>query len=459
MNKNSWLIHNISRSPFPDSAYQQIGFLKLGSTLEETTDNELTLPESFSNFSKLCILAEEAILRIACGKPVPENILKHINRIKPFGEDYPSAGELISSSSSAAVFPLINANDRTVETAHIWLIKDIPLSFPDQKHLLEGISRFHISDNVKIYISSSKPNSSIGGESWQLAFKMAELGLSDIELKKRIAKNWIFTGKVEAGNNRICSVVINGKLKLETDRSWLIPKASHYTNHERVKVKTAGTLREAYNWVKEEGIHPVGYTEWPENIYELHSFVSRAVTPVIASAVLSGAKRIVLWHSNNAEESEKPAGYICAMLRTLLPDCEIAEPKLISSSDLFEAEKALEEYFNKTQTTENIIFNITQGNRLMSLAPHYLARKNPRIWLVYRDRDSAKNLDYTAINYKHDGDSPTTMLLEAPSIPGGVNWNCLSDKASVCGFDWHKTMLMFLNSQRRITSWQEWLKF
>ena len=457
MNNHSWLIHNISRDCFPDSYYRQNGFLKLGSTLEEATNNELTLPGSFSNHGRLYILAEEAMLRVACGKPVPEDILKHIDKIKPFGEDCPSAGELINYNSATAVFPLINENDETVETAHIWLFENVPTSSPpDQKHLLEGIHHFDIPDSIKIYISSSKENSSIRGESWQLAFKMAELGLSDNDSKARIAKDWIFTGKVR--DNQIHAVVIDDKLKLQTDRSWLIPKTSHYTNIENVKVKTAGTLREASNWVKEVGIHQSKITTWPENVFELHSFVSKAITPVIASAVLSGAKRIVLWHSCNFDESEKPAGYICTMLRALLPDCEVAEPKLISSRDLYEAEKTLEEHLEKSQTTNNVIFNITQGNRLMSLAPHYLARINPRIWLVYRDRDSSENLNYTAINYKHDGDSPTTMLLDASSIPSGVDWNCLSDKASVNDFDWYKTMLKFLNSRKTFSSWQEWLK-
>jgi hypothetical protein len=453
MNKGSWIIHNLCGNCLTDYDYRCCAFLRLGATLEEKPDSNLCLPEGSLEADRLCVVAEEVLLRKVCQEPIPDAVLYYLKDIRPFGSDFPSLDKLIQSNASVAVFPLLDTNGGKPGVAHIWLFEaDLLSGCPDHSDYLQGINVSNSAEDLKVFVSSSNTKSTICGESWQLAFAMARKGLYDLDLRKKIAQNWIFTGKVRG--DHISEIEIGNKMDLHTERTWLIPRENSDGAPFGKKIRTAGNIDEAYAWVTGQGIHRSGIVEWPKAVFELHSFVSRGVRPVIAAAVLSQAERIVLWHSDNEDESLEPAWCTYKMLKELLPEKEVLEPKLISSKDLYEAEKTLGKYLSSRDTIGKVVFNITQGNRLMSLAPHYLARMDSNIWLVYRDYDCMENLQYVGIHYKQDGDSPTTMFLDKSDLPLNVCWDLLYGKAVQDLSGWYAQLLAFLNSKTPMSSWE-----
>jgi hypothetical protein len=84
---------------------------------------------------------------------------------------------------------------------------------------------------------------------------------------------------------------------------------------------------------------------------------------------------------------------------------------------------------------ELVVFNITQGNRLMSFAAQGVAQRDPNVWLIYRDID-ADHFEFTMINYDHSS-SPHTHILDGSNRTAGMprikNWKRLFTKPTSPG--------------------------
>jgi len=457
MNSQSWLINSLNHPSIPESTALQLGFLKTGSTIGNPTDPELLMPEMESSHL-LDLLAEEVLLRISLDIPTPESVLKGVLDHRLFGDDFPPLCDFLGCKAALAVFPLGTLDESLPTVGHIWVFQaSAERTYPDHREKLDGHSNVvDVLENRMVYVTMPDSSQSINGESWQLAFMMAVKALYNSSRMRECALNWLFTGRVRG--ERILEVGLFNKTELQTDRNLLIPRANYEVGVFSKKVKTVTSIDEALAWVSNTGIRSLGKSDWPDEVVELHSFTSAAISPVIAAAILSQPQRIVLWHSGNEEVSEKPAWAIFSMLRELLIDTDIKEPQLISSSNLSDVEKTLRNHFEGEDLSGRIVFNITQGNRLMALGPHFLARSDPAIWLVYRDNDLTDSLEYAAIHYKEGSSSPSTLLLARKDKPLNMRWEKVLPEG-MHEDSWKDALLLLLSPKARLVyscgQWKE----
>lgn len=459
MNRDSLIIHNISSDDMPLSAAMVSGFLNFGSSLSDQLDPELDMPECiYSDLIRL--LAEEVLLSRVLKIDVPARVYEGVSNLRIFGDDYPTVEQLSNLKGSVAVFPVGSIDNRPPAVGHIWVFQnENGIADKDHRNQLMGSRNIIPAEtSLAVYFSSSDKNSTIEYESWQLAFEMARKGIDNLYFKKECALNWIFTGKVRDSKVAQIGIARKNELELNTERTFVIPRSNHKSGLFQKDVKSVSTLNEAFAWVSREGIRRIGTVKWPERVYELHSFTSKTISPVITAAILCQPQKVVLWHSGNETESEKPAWNVYRILSELLIDTVIEEPKLISSTSLDEVEQTLSTYFSNSSENGTIIFNITQGNRLMALGPHYLARRNPDIWLIYRDIDLEDNLGYVGINYEKSSTSPSTMILNSSRRPEKVRWDRIVPEFMDDEHSWRNALLCLLSRKssgvRNCSDWR-----
>jgi hypothetical protein len=249
-----------------------------------------------------------------------------------------------------------------------------------------------------------------------------------------LATDWLLTGWVN-GKGEVREVVVGNKVNVRTSRQWLFPEENRkdligYADRlDRVRFADSETA--AWARVTGRGVFHAGEIAGPERVGVLHSFVSLAREPVIAAALLSGARKVVLWHSDE-QRSRESAQEVREVLESLSRHQSLSmrlsgwvSSRRISSSDLAEARKTLDKGLEDDLASgETVLFNVTQGNRLMGFAPLTLAQLHPRLWLVYRDID-APAFQFTVIRY--ESLQPVTQVTPAvaPAVPWSVHWEVL----------------------------------
>jgi hypothetical protein len=333
---------------------------------------------------------------------------------------------------AVSMFPL--ASDESSEAAHLWLFLDEEgvLTDGDDRNLFtEGNSEITNHSGVKTYVSTTESTRSkgISGRSWQLAFHVTLMAMKehDAIVRDNLARKWMITGRVS--NTQVERVDIGAKTHLGTSRMWLVPN-DNSQDLIKHRCRPVPSIEAAWSQILGYGVKEIGRSPWPDDPVVLHTFISAALGPVVASVLLSRVKKVVIWHTDNESISRKPAEAVRnILLKNIKPEVEVQPLREISSRSLKEAEQQLREALQEDLSTgKPVIFNITQGNRLMALAPHSLARERGNLWLVYRDMD-AQDLDFTAIRYDSGGQAET-MTLDGDPSSARVNWGYLLRKPS-----------------------------
>lgn len=392
-------------------------------------------PEPGSRWRDL--VAAELLLAGWLQRTVEERLVDRFGEGRPFGAAGPPLREVFGLPGACAVIPLADYDlHAEPPAAVIWVVKD------DGDRLGPGDLRLsgRIPAGWKTWALTGRDEDDIPieGESWTLAAALARLASASnpeaVEARRALARDWIITGACNM-NGEVSRVLINNKVNLRTDRQWLFPEENRrdLIGYEgRLKrVQLAATETAAWSRITGRGVVHGGEVVWPERVDVLHSFVSQAREPVVASALLSGAKRVILWHSE--DQRSRDAARDVEMILNEVGRCQPATQRLsgwvssrsISSSDLAEVRRTLDRELEKDLAPGvPVLFNVTNGNRLMSYAPLTLSQIHPHLWLVYRDID-APPLQFNVIRY--EGLQPVTQVTPsvAPSSPWVVNWEVL----------------------------------
>ena len=86
------------------------------------------------------------------------------------------------------------------------------------------------------------------------------------------------------------------------------------------------------------------------------------------------------------------------MIKKVNPRSKFTKKEL-NSANIIDSEVTLRNYFDK-KSSDNILFNVTSGNRLMSFAVQSLAMLYPNVDLIYRDVTNKKENEFTILNYR-----------------------------------------------------------
>jgi len=322
--------------------------------------------------------------------------------------------ELAGIDAAAAVFPLQHPEKPHV--GHLWVFRDSN-SRITRDHRSEGFfgkegsTLLESFPGIKVFVLQTG-NGPFIGRSWQLAFHLAVRALDDRDLKKKLVSGWMVTGEVE--KDRIHRVGIGNKTEIATKRNWLFSRDNDGSWPQNWiplgQVRIAETIDEAIDVILDRGTIREGPVSWPDCVETVYSFSSEAETPIAAFGILSGARKVVLFCSKDQRRSVKPAMNIKRFLEdNTSMIVEIPEER-ISSTDVYLAEKFLIEKMklHNGEREKHMLFNITNGNKIMHIALANIANRYPGITQVYREIDSGDL--YTAI-YK-EGRLPITRTFE-----------------------------------------------
>ena len=320
-------------------------------------------------------VAEEILFSTLLDHTVPEAILCHFSETLLSTSPKIHLKDCLGKRAAMAVFPLAS-EDGKPSVAHAWWVEEVEAFF----------------------ISATSWHGHSSGLASELAKKVAKAeGTSIINV---LATQWIITGKVE--KNQILSIVLENKLELRLqNRKWLIPRENlkniTLDQRNRLIIRTADSTVTAWNHITGKGSKQGKTRPWPEELAELHVLVGGNIKAQLASIFLTPKlKKVVLWHSEDKKHSEEPARQIREVCAKYRPELKI-ELNEIPAGDLIQAEEKLREKLRATK--EEILFNVTSGNRLMSYAVQTMASLYPHIKLIYREQGEKKPHLFTLLNY------------------------------------------------------------
>lgn len=376
-------------------------------------------------------VAEELLLCSVLGLTVPDAITRRFATVRPLDSCELPLHNLIGRRAAVAMLPLAT-DTGAPECAHLWLIESPHNSAaaPTQWRRLPTTLELRGSRFSVHTVLSRLDASPIDGTSYQLALQLLKRALTHghTGALHSLALDWIISGHIH--NQLVTKIELGNKLDLPVQRRWLLPKENKGSIRSQTSfapprgVQFATTVDSAWNIVTGAGVVDEGAKLWPHDVVTLHSFVSSAAAPLLSCAMLTQPREIVLWHSGGTWRAW--AQQLGTALRHFLPATRVSLAT-ISSSNLAEAERTLKHALPPTSPADPVIlFNITQGNRLMSFAALEAAKHNANLWLVYRDPD-APPFTFTMIRYEHD-QTPHTYTIDgranASACPG-INWDKL----------------------------------
>ena len=431
MRDRVWLLDAVCLNNLNENAFQRNSLLHLGELYRQKDltnwaflDSRLEMLEDCHREFWLDSVAEEFLLASVTERVERDQIWPPISDRTVMQSCPCRLHELLKLPKAVSLFPL--SSDQSAELMHMWILRQEPGStWHDHRSMLEQGSEV-IGNDICVFLrgTSQRLEKPIDGRSWQLAYHLAlrALNSGDADITERLATKWIATGRVE--NGIVYRVSMENKVSLAgRGRRLLYPSESRNpTDVTENNCVAVPDVHAAWCHVQRSGVRDSGIIHWPENAYVMHTFSSSAIGPVIAAVLLSGVKRVVIWYTDNEKISRQPAIALKEIiLKIIAPEVKVEPLREISSNNLQDAESTLREALEPDLASRMpVIFNITQGNRLMALAPYSIARERENLWLVYRDQQ-ATGYDYTAIKFDSSGLVETLTLRGEPQEKH-VNW-------------------------------------
>ncbi len=350
-------------------------------------------------------VAEDLLLRHACGLSVPPEWLMGFGGVSPFGNGIPLK-ECLGTQAACATFPLagsVSAPEPGI--GHVWLLKDF-----DHRDSCDGGNV--VSSDMGFCFVTDCPR--WGGRSWQLAAKMAEHALNantgSGAFPQQNLLDWVFSGAVdEQGHLVHVDGIVSKSVFPLSGRRWLLPRENlvdpeFKAIRQRLRmIYTEASVSSAAALVSGHGTCQHDLDGDRIECDEMHALVGAAPEPIIAAFLLSTAERLTLWMTEK-QLSRTSADTVCGVLRELLSGSQ-ACPTLreIPSNSVAGGEKTLWEYLAK-HPDKRVVINATGGNRLMFAAAQSMARLFDNIRLIYRNMNDAPH-HFIEIVYRQDNPS------------------------------------------------------
>ena len=364
-------------------------------------------------------VAEACLLGNLLGEMQRESVPPEIMAWCPFGnqERGPALGELLDTAGAVAVFPLDTSvgGGLEPELGHVWVM----------------------AGHATPYIATSdwQRPTAFSGDSYELALELARraAGACGAEAgfaRDALATGWIVTGQLKG--EKVDRIEVGNKILLPIHRDWIFPRANSNEIPANISYRLVSTVDDAWGLVTGRSVVELeNFVLGTPPCPVLFSYVSKAIRPVLASVLLTRARRVFLLHSNNETEAKKPAETIHQVLSGLPQEVwgRDADPELIPLAELRvdSLEKQLGELLN-TWGCPGMLFHATTGHKLMFVAAIQAARMDGRFPLIYREAetiDLAGHYKFDALRWRgselsmHSGIGPETP---------GVNWGYLRDK-------------------------------
>ncbi len=376
---------------------------------------------------RLDILALDWLLAgRAAREAMPPPLSDLLGRQAPFGPGTPTSGELAAADPAGVIVPLSSS----CSPPQVALLVVVPGHGADQSGRLAGGTQWTKRKGVRIFVFSSAPNAAIEGRSWRLGAELACRCVespSDLRVRQSLLQGWIVTGDVD-DRARVLPVEMGNKHRLpRVARRWMLPPQDTLPPDVAPRPRTCvSSVADAWNVITECGTVEEGAPRpWPSEPVEYHSFVSSAIEPLVAGAILSRAPTVVLWQTPNEAVSRAPARTVRQVLARLSPGITV-QTENTASDRMASVERVLRQRLSSGLRSGGLVlFNVTQGNRLMGFAVHTLARQHSNLWMVYRDNDCT-DCDFVAVRYD-DRDYPSTFVLHAANedLRPDINWPLL----------------------------------
>jgi len=371
------------------------------------------------------LAAEEILLAHYTGIHFSPALADQLAETRLFGDRGPTLQDARKKPGWVATIPLDRPEHTSGSLIRIWGLSNFTSPTPFQ---LEGSEDFSDCSLWLGGLPSEIP--AIHGKSWQLGARLAARCLEEQrrDIQILLACQWIVTG--EMANNRIKPVTTGNKLALTTTRQWLLPEGNikDVATNDSPLLTYAATLENAWAHISNEGTitNPDDW-QWPETPRQIdtcHLLCSKAIEPILAPALALRPARIVLWHSNDTNESKLPAQTIADILTS--PTCqqwkgwEGSPPEIsfrsLPSDSLPEIEHAFRNHgLANPAANKRVVINITGGNMLMKLAAIHVSQLSPYTELIYRD---FKN--YTVIHHRKG--RSYSKVINSPTLPG-IFWD------------------------------------
>ena len=375
-------------------------------------------------YARVC--AEALLFSKIAGMETPK-LTDEWKDLRPFGDGTPSLDEFWRCTDIAcACFPTIVKEANHTHVWRIYVVNNSPFAEDrDHRHCLSNTAGIGRRQSVFLSCDFQDKKGQIDGDSWQLAYAMAEMATRRPEKRKDLACNWLLTGKVT--NERVENVRIDAKDSLfaKTKRHILIPVGNGMDLTEsagKQEIHTVSNTEQAWRIISGEGVDQVSDVQLSEKP-KLHILVGGTKQPVFSVILLLNPIQVILWHS---EQTKHNAELIRDTLQSI-PEFK-AEIKLetMDSHNLSQAYSQFDKSINQ-RATDSVISN-TGGNRLMGIAALLVAQTH-NVKVVYRDVD-AVNDSLTVIQFgkKSQYQSNDYPLNRCP-FRNKINWNWLYSKS------------------------------
>ena len=310
--------------------------------------------------------AEALLFSKIIGLETPE-LTDEWKDLRPFGDGTPSLDEFWNCEDIAcACFPTIVKGADEARLWRMYVVNNSPFDEKsDHRHLLSDTGR--IGHGQSVFLSDNfqaVQRIEIDGNSWQLAFAMAEMATRRKNKRMDLACKWLMTGKLQGDSVESVSIDSKDKLFKDIKRRILIPKANENDLREsQSKSENHFTTSREQAWriISGDGIDKATDVQLPDKP-KLHVLVGGSLQPVLSVILLLNPSQLFLWHSIDTQDNAKN---IKETLETISSFDAQINLQLMDSHDLSKAYHEFNRCFE--QKDQKSIISNTGGNRLMTI--------------------------------------------------------------------------------------------
>lgn len=298
----------------------------------------------------------------------------------PFGPGTPPLGRLMRSPGAVARFPTCAADRPRCWNLYLFAPEGACPGGDHRRFLAENAL---IGSELRIFLSCgfSSPGEKLDGDSWQLAFCLAQLELQNRTSAPRLFRKLV-TGAVSSG--LVKPVTIGTKtdlLRREEFDGFLLPAdcAPETESVNGVRLDPVKTVEQAWRIVSGTGIDRAEIS-LPDPVGTLDILVGQAWRPVIAVILQLAPRRVRLWCSQETRPNAESVRTALAGIPGLSSEAAVF---LMDSHDLQQSYTDFYAVLERESGPGDVVCN-TGGNRLMGTAA-LLAAQTRGLKVVYRD--------------------------------------------------------------------------
>lgn len=341
------------------------------------------------------------------GEAVP--LPRELEAYRPFDAEgkqdtTPTMAELMKWAGSIALFPTIAGKEASCIMMFLFR-PETKTPYQDNRSQLcdnKTVSDGHLVYLLRRFVPMKECLSHLNGNSWQLAYALAEKALEDAPERggnRQKLLNWLVTGALDPQKETTVPVEIGCKPDLlyayPNVLKLLAPEKNEEDLEQRgIQYQVADSVAQAWRIVTQTGFE-TGPVHLPDPIRELHVLVGGNIQHLLYVILRLAPEKTVLWHSDKTSEQ---AEIIVNLFQEIRQDVlgpgkkEFAEfqCRQMDSHNMQACYEDISGAIANSAERKSVVISITGGNRLMGFAA-LLAARDLGVTVVYRDLDNDEN--------------------------------------------------------------------